>query len=139
MLVLGSGSLADECKLLSKGGRVAFFGKVSDTRPYLAASSVYIATSKAEGMPLSVLEAMALGLPVILSDIEPHQEILHFDSGAGFLAAPGSVEDTLQAMLRMANQDFEAMGSHSRRIIDLELNSRVSSRKTQEFYTILSE
>lgn len=134
LLVLGSGSLQDECQQAAQGHRVIFFGNVPDTRPYLAASDVYIATSKAEGMPVSVIEAMAMKLPVILSDIEPHQEILGIDNKAGLLCKTGSVENTTQAMVTLAQEDIALMGTHARSIIDLELNAQVMSKRFQEIY-----
>lgn len=138
MIVLGDGPLSEACRQLAQGRRVHFAGNVPDTRPYLAASDAYIATSKAEGMPVSVIEALALRLPVVLSDINPHREILAINDGAGFLARTGSVEDTLGAMRKLADGDMTAMGDHARRIVDLELSARVMSRKFHELYGALS-
>lgn len=138
MIVLGDGPLLEACRQLALGQRVHFAGNVPDTRPYLAASDAYIATSKAEGMPVSVIEALALRLPVVLSDINPHREILAIDEGAGFLARTGSVESTLDAMCKLADSDLVAMGDHARRIIDLELSARIMSKKFQELYAVLS-
>jgi len=134
MLVLGEGPLDCECRNLVSGARVVFYGNVVDTLPYLAASNAYIATSKAEGMPVSVLEAMAMQLPVVLSNIEPHREILSIESGAGFLTATGSVIETTNAMLRLADEDLDAMGKSSRSIIDKELNAGMMSKKYQKIY-----
>lgn len=137
MIMLGDGPLLEDCRQLALGRRVHFTGNVPDTRPYLAASDAYIATSKAEGMPVSVIEALALRLPVVLSDINPHREILSIDDGAGFLARTGSVESTLDAMCKLAGRNLVAMGDHARRIIDLELSARIMSRKFQELYGAL--
>jgi len=138
MIVLGDGPLFEVCRQLARGQRVHFAGNVSDTRPYLAASDACIATSKAEGMPVSVIEALAMRLPVVLSDINPHREILSVDESAGFLARTGSVDSTLEAMCMLAASDLVAMGDHARRIIDLELSARIMSGKFQKLYSALT-
>jgi glycosyltransferase involved in cell wall biosynthesis len=137
LIVLGDGPLSATCRELAHGRRVHFAGNVPDTRPYLTASDAYIATSKAEGMPVSVIEALALRLPVVLSDIEPHREILAIDPGAGRLARTGSVEDTLEAMRHIAAADLTVLGDHARRIVDQELSARVMSRKFQALYATM--
>lgn len=137
LIVLGDGPLSQSCREFTQGRRVHFAGNVPDTRPYLSASDTYIATSKAEGMPVSVIEALALCLPVVLSDIEPHREILAIDPGAGNLARTGSVDDTLEAMHQIAASDLAVMGDHARRIVDQELSARVMSRKFQALYAAL--
>lgn len=139
MLVVGDGPESDACRQLTQGNpRVIHAGRVADTRPYLAASDVYVATSKAEGMPVSVAEALAMHLPVILSDINPHREILDIDPGAGTLACTGSVDETLHAMEQIAGNDLEVMGRHARNIIEQELSARVMSRKFQTIYAELA-
>ena len=54
---------------------ITFVGHQNDIYPYLANSHLFLSASLAEGMPNSVLEALAIGLPCLLSDIEPHREI----------------------------------------------------------------
>ena len=79
LLLLGDG--ADFLKLKEKYGKysnVIMTGNVNNVNEYLQASDVYIASSKSEGLPNGVLEAMAVGLPVILSDIEQHKEVYDF-------------------------------------------------------------
>jgi glycosyltransferase involved in cell wall biosynthesis len=53
-------------------------------QPLLGSSHVFVSASRFEGMPLSILEGMAHGLPMVLSDIDPHRELagdgaLYFD------------------------------------------------------------
>lgn len=139
LLVLGDGPEFEACRGLTQGNtRVIYTGRVGETRPYLAASDAYIATSKAEGMPVSVVEALAMRLPVVLSDINPHREILAIDPAAGMLAGTGSVEETAVAMMQLVTQDLKIMGNHARRIIEQELSARVMSLKFQQIYCELS-
>jgi len=56
--------------------RVTFLGVQGDVHPVLAASDVFVHSSHREGMPNSVLEALASGLAVVLSDIEAHRAML---------------------------------------------------------------
>jgi len=75
LLILGDGPLFNEVLSISDDSIIltGFRQNVSD---YLFASDYYLSSSLTEGMPLSVLEAMSAGLPLVLSDIEPHIEIL---------------------------------------------------------------
>lgn len=139
LLVIGDGPEFESCLELTQGNRrVIYAGRVAETRPYLAASDAYIATSKAEGMPVSVVEALAMRLPVVLSDINPHREILGIDPEAGMLAGTGSVDETAAAMKQLMAQDLKNMGDHARIIIEQELSSRVMSRKYQHIYDELA-
>ncbi len=70
-----SGDNSNEAELkqtvaeLGVGGRVIFLGQRWDIADLLDASDIFILTSEAEGMPLSIMEAMAKGLPVIASGV----------------------------------------------------------------------
>ncbi len=80
--IIGTGPLLDalksEAKDLQIDSKVNFTGVISreDVYSELAESDLFISTSTLEGLPLSVLEALACGCPVILSDIPAHREIL---------------------------------------------------------------
>ena len=139
LLVLGDGPEMAACRTLTAGNaKVLYVGRVAETRPYLAASDAYIATSKAEGMPLSVVEGLAMRLPAILSDINPHREIIELDPDVGLLARTGSVDDTFRAMMALASQDLGSMGDHARRVVEESLSSRVMSGKFQDIYAELA-
>src|SRR5206468_1040278 len=67
--------------------RVTFTGELTwDQVPtYLAVGDVFVFPSKFEGMPNALLEAMAAALPVVVSDIPPHRELIQHGR-TGFLA-----------------------------------------------------
>jgi len=51
------------------GGIAVFHGEVRPVIPFLRGLEVYLLTSESEGLPLSVLEAMSVGLPVVATDV----------------------------------------------------------------------
>lgn len=69
LILLGDGELRveieNQVRNLGLQKSVFFYGNCSDVAKYLNASDVYCCTSEVEGLPLSVLEAMACGLPIV--------------------------------------------------------------------------
>jgi len=101
---------------------VVFAGEIVDAARLFPAFDVYAAPSAKEGMPLAVLEAMALGVPVLASDIAAHLELLGgaspglvagtpeaFAAGLGGLLADRQARATLAAEQRTrARSEFDA-------------------------------
>lgn len=73
LLIVGEGSQRKKLETLAAGsglgGQVRFTGAVADTRPYLQACDLYVQSSFTEGLPVSMLEAMACGLPVVATKV----------------------------------------------------------------------
>ena len=73
LICLGGGPLLDECRKLVKDNdlekNIMFLGPVSDVGLYLEQSKVFVLPSKNEGFPISILEAMNYGLPIIASKV----------------------------------------------------------------------
>ena len=76
--------LRDLARSLGVADRVHFLGARSDVLVLLAASDVLVSGSRAEGLPGVVLEAMAVGVPVVATDIPAMREVL----GAGDWLVP---------------------------------------------------
>jgi glycosyltransferase involved in cell wall biosynthesis len=55
--------------------KVHLLGRRTDVPHYLRAADAFVLPSRFEGSPFAALEAMAMGLPTVLSDIGPHREI----------------------------------------------------------------
>ena len=65
-----------------------FAGYIPDTRLVYAAADILLMPSRFEGLPMTLLEAMAMGLPVVASNLDGIAEVVT-DSCEGFLAPPG--------------------------------------------------
>jgi len=118
-IILGDGPLKDNLqqKVTSEGLRdnVFFEGFQPDVRPYFQASSAFILTSHLEGLPISILEAMACGLPCIVTNVGGTAEAVK-DQVTGLVIPPASVEAAADAILYLAtnsNKRFE-MASKAR-------------------------
>ena len=98
-------------------GTLKYWGKLSDVRPAIAASSVYVLPSYREGTPRTVLEAMAMGRAVITTDAPGCRETV-VDGDNGFLVEVKSIADLVVAMQKFIEQPELAiqMGRRSREI-----------------------
>lgn len=76
---------------------VKYWGKLSDVRPAIAASSVYVLPSYREGTPRTVLEAMAMGRAIITTDAPGCRETVS-NGVNGYLVGVKSVDDLVQSM-----------------------------------------
>ena len=96
---------------------VIYWGKLSDVRLAIAASSVYVLPSYREGTPRTVLEAMAMGRAIITTDAPGCRETV-INGNNGYLVAVKSVEELVQAMSYFIedSQLIEYMGQRSRAI-----------------------
>lgn len=98
-------------------GVIEFLGRLYDVRPAIADASVYVLPSYREGTPRSVLEAMAMGRPVITSDAPGCRETVS-DGVNGFLVPVRDVDalvGTMEIFIRKPDL-VAAMGTASRRI-----------------------
>ncbi len=104
LLLIGSGpeerrlrTLADS---LGVSSCITFLGEQPDVAPYLAQMDLYVQSSVAEGMPNSVLEAMAAGLPVVATCVGGIPEVV-VDGQTGLLVAPSDPSALSDALLTL--------------------------------------
>lgn len=138
LLLLGDGAEYPELLAKYKNSRVMrFTGNVLNVREYLNASDVYVSTSKSEGMPNGVLEAMASGLAVILSDIEQHKEIFEENNQIGYLYKQDDKEDLSRALRRMTHADIGAFSKAAYDSARLNFSAAQNCEQYQKIYEYL--
>jgi glycosyltransferase involved in cell wall biosynthesis len=92
---------ATEVEAWVREGVLEYRGELKDVRPEIAACHVYVLPSYREGMPRTVLEAMAMGRPIITTDVPGCREtVVHGKNG--FLISPRNADALADAMMRMA-------------------------------------
>jgi glycosyltransferase involved in cell wall biosynthesis len=103
--IVGDGSARPSWQALSEQlgltGRVRFWGQRTDTAKFFSAADVFVMSSRNEGLPMSLLQAMSVGLPAILTDVDGMGEILRL-TGSGLLVPVGDQAAMADAMVRMA-------------------------------------
>jgi len=135
LCLLGDGPLQESCIRASHSKRIIFKGHVNNVNKHLEAADGFISTSRSEGMPNSVLESLAYGVPVILSDIPSHKEILSYSNDAGTLYP---VSDAKKLADVIKNSDFRPNNSDAaKNIITEHLNSETMSTNYQNLYSKL--
>ena len=137
LIFLGDGDLVDDCKNIIKDQQIILVGKVSNVTDYLMASDYFVSASLAEGLPNTVLEAMAARLPCILSDIPPHLEIVELGAIPPLIFKTQDIDDLSEKMNTIIKHDYELMSVSSRQIIEEYLNAKSMSQSYQTRYIAL--
>ena len=143
-LIIGDGVMADSLKAECAAGgisdRVIFCGFQTDMPRYLSAPDVLILPSKMETFSLTVLQAMALQLPVIATDVggNPEQILSGYN---GLLCRNGDAAGLAGCIDRLlaSPQECDAMGNAGRRMIEKYLNVDRMVRQIEETYDSLME
>lgn len=118
---------------------VRFLGRLdeADVVAALREADIFINPSSGEGLPNAVQEAMACGLPVALSDIAPHRELLVGGQGGVMFdgASPEAIAGALLPLVE-SHELRERMGTEARRII---LENFSADRVTRMMIDLLRE
>ncbi len=80
---------------------IEFLGIRSDVAQLLAGADAFVLSSDTEGMPLSILEAMAAGLPVLSTDVSGSRDVIK-NNVNGFITPVGDDRSMSEAMLTVA-------------------------------------
>lgn len=105
------------------GDAVEFVGKLGDVRPAIAEAQVYVLPSYREGTPRSVLEAMAMGRPIVTTDAPGCRETVE-DGVNGCLVPVRDSRRLAEAMERFIVDPALAarMGGESRRLAETKFD-----------------
>lgn len=137
--LVGDGPLLPNIKSLAEslniGDRVQFLGNRRDVPELLTHSDIFVLTSKWEGFPITILEAMRAGLPVICSDVGGCSEAIK-DGENGFLVPRGDgvvLANRLKQLIKDKDLRYK-MGQKGRMSFEKCFTVEKMAEKTERIY-----
>lgn len=138
----GSGPMRDSLERLVARARLAdrvtFAGHTGDVRQIWANNHVLVQPSRHEGLPLTVVEAMACGRPVLATDVAGHAEVI-LDGVTGFLAEAPTVSSIGAALERLwqHRDDLRRLGTNGRARIHALMPRDPAADFADEIYCLM--
>lgn len=118
---------------------VIFTGFKENALEYIKASDVYLSTSIREGMPISLIEACMLGIPILASDVTGNNEAA-IDGENGFLFKLNDIETPVKKILELSS-DIELlriMSAKAQEIFKQKFTIGEMTKKAEEIYTSIN-
>ncbi len=114
--------------------QIRFLGSVPNQDVYkrLAENNIYILMSKNEGLPISIIEAMRVGLPIISTKVSGIPELIE-EGKNGFLLNP-DVDELYNFLLKLPEYNWEQMGHYSRLRFENEFTFERMEREFCQMY-----
>jgi len=145
MELVGDGPLQEASRRLAAQlgleDRILFSGYCSDVEQRIGASNVLVLASKWEGLPLTVIEAMRGGLPVVASNVGGVSELV-IEGVTGFLTERGSESDMTDSLTTIL-ENFEcraSMGKAARKRYEQLFSFEMMRNRTVAVYkSVLNE
>ncbi|MEU6480052.1 glycosyltransferase [Streptomyces sp. NPDC047017] len=127
--------LRRQCAELGLDGSVDFAGQTGDVPGALRAASVFVQSSRGEGFPLVLLEAMAGGVPCVAFDCAPGVREIVTHEADGLLARPGNTSELARHLVRLMSdgQLRDRMGEQALRSVRRFDPDAVTSRWEELF------
>jgi glycosyltransferase involved in cell wall biosynthesis len=135
VLVAGDGELREPVEQIAREspGAVRLLGHREDVARLMAAADLFVLSSRHEGLPYALLEAMAAGLPCVVSDYPGAVEVV---GDAALLVPPGDAEGFAHAMGRLVADGSlrAALGERARRRVENRFSLEQMLAGTRQIY-----
>lgn len=137
--IAGDGACAEElearARALGIADSVSFLGEVRDVPALLARASMFVLSSLTEGISLTLLEAMARGLPVVATRVGGNAEVV-CDGETGWLVPARAPADLAAAMLRVRAdaEQAERLARAGRKRVEERFDARRMVRDYESIY-----
>lgn len=135
--VIGNGELlSDFSEKYSNNKKIIFHGKIDKPDVMIRELDCFVSSSRAEGMPLALLESLSLGKAYICSDIAPHREVFNNDNGhGGYVYKLGNIHELIKAFDDYYNNSHkELMSFNAKRCFENYYDARLMSADYDRLY-----
>ena len=115
-------------------GIIEYMGQLDNVIPQIEATDVVVLPSYREGLPRSLLEACAIGRPLIATNV-PGCKDLVIEGETGFLCNPKDAEDLANAMIRLiklSDTQKKAIGLNARKLVEEKFDHNIVINKYLE-------
>ena len=139
LYIVGGGQLDAELKELATrynvDQNIEFTGAVEDVAAYLENADLFVSASRSEGMPVSILEAMAWQIPVIASDIPGNRNVV-LPNKTGFLYELDNVEDLVNTIIYVIENPKERISAslEARKMVESEYSTESMRQRHEALY-----
>ena len=144
LILAGDGAQLEHCRALAKEldlqDRISFPGYISNIGAWYPLADAAVSSSRSEGLPFNIMEAMYAGLPVIASSVKGHEDLIT-DGETGLLYPYGDASACAEQILRLAGsanlqQKLSVQGKESVSRYHLE---QVLPTVTAQYKTLLPQ
>ncbi len=137
--IVGEGPVRGELEALARelciAERVRFWGQRLDTAQFFSAADAFVMSSLSEGLPMSLLQAMSVGVPAVLTDVGGMAEVVRL-SGGGLLAPVGDAAGMAREIVRLAGDAalWEELSRRARAAYEAEFTLERMDEGYMELY-----
>lgn len=137
LAVVGDGPIMGELvSQASVSENIFFLGNQSSTNVerLLAESKVFVQLSEYEGLSFSLLQAMAMGLPCLISDIPANRDVFASDLGLAFFYSPKERSKVLLSLKRLldSSRERDILGDRSKEIVSKYFDEEKQMQKMSD-------
>ncbi len=142
--IAGKGMLDNKLKKMAKKMKVAnqvhFFGFVESTAEIYACADIYMHPSYREGLSVALMDAMASGLPCIVSDIRGNVDLIEEGKG-GYLSRPDNVNEFKKNICLLKDNQYlrNEFGRYNGQVISSFTKKSVNKEMKEIYNAIVSE
>lgn len=141
-LVVGEGHLKNELILMARqlglGKRFIFTGYRSDVSNLIQTADLAVMSSVREGFSIALLEFMAMGMPLVVTDVGGNREAIT-DEVSGIIIPPANPRALTKGIERILNEPrlADRLGTEARHVYEQKFTSEQMLQRYEELYTAL--